>query len=217
MNQLKCISMAILSLFLCSCAAPQNKTQQGAVYGAAAGAAAGAIVGQAIGHDAKGTLEGAAIGAAVGGLAGAGIGHYMDKQEEALRQAMAASEAASISRQGNVLAVTFKGDFLFDIDSAVVHPGAYSDIKRMAKILRDYPQTRIRIEGHTDSTGSEEYNLRLSQRRAEAVKQLLVAEGIDPSRIVTIGYGEARPRATNATKQGRQLNRRVEVFIEPIQ
>lgn len=208
------ILLTVFSL-VTACAAPQTRTQKGAVYGGATGAAVGAVVGQAIGHDTKATLEGAAIGAVIGGLAGAGVGRYMDRQEEALRRAMAASQAASVRRQGDVLAVTFKGDFLFDIDSSVVHPGSYGEIDRLAKVLRDFPETRIRIEGHTDSTGPEAYNMRLSRERAEAVKRLLVARGVSPARMVAIGYGESRPRASNATPYGRQLNRRVEVYIEP--
>jgi len=209
-------AMVVFLYSLSACAPPQTNTQKGAIYGAAAGAAVGAVVGQAIGHDTKGTLEGAAIGAAVGGLAGAGIGRYMDQQEQALRQAMAASQAAMVNRQGNILSVTFKSDFFFDVDSSVVKPGAYRDIDRLAKVLNEFPNTRIRIEGHTDSTGSESYNLRLSQRRAEAIRNLLVARGVSPTRIVTIGYGESMPRASNTTFSGRQLNRRVEVYIEPI-
>ncbi len=215
MRRHKWFFYGVIALFLTACAAPQTRTQKGTVYGTATGAAVGAIIGQAVGHDTKATLEGAAIGAAVGGLAGAGIGHYMDKQEQALRQAMAASEAASIQRQGDILEVTFKSDFLFDVDSSIVKPGGYAEIDRLARILNQYPQTKIRIEGHTDSTGSEEYNLRLSQRRAEAVKQLLVSRGVADYRITTIGYGESRPKASNATPAGRQLNRRVEIYIVP--
>ncbi len=207
---------SVLLFIVTACAPPQTHTQKGAVYGTAAGAAVGAVVGQAIGHDTKATLEGAAIGAAIGGLTGAGIGRYMDQQEQALREAMAASQAASVQRQGNILSVTFRSDFLFDVDSSVVHPGAYAEIDRLARVLQEFPDTRIRIEGHTDNTGSEAYNLRLSQKRAEAIKGLLVARGVSPSRITAIGYGEARPRATNATPYGRQLNRRVEVYIEPV-
>jgi len=205
----------LVPVLLFGCAAPQNKTQKGAVYGAAGGAAVGAAIGQAIGRDTKGTLEGAAIGAAVGGLAGAGIGHYMDRQEQALREAMAYSDAVAVQRQGDVLEATFKSDFLFDVDSSVIKPGAYSEIDRMARVLGDYPATRIRIEGHTDATGSEDYNLRLSQRRADAVKHLLVGRGVAPDRITAIGFGESRPRAGNDTGAGRQFNRRVEIFIEP--
>jgi outer membrane protein OmpA-like peptidoglycan-associated protein len=206
----------LVFMMLSACAAPQTRTQKGGVYGAAGGAAAGAIVGQAIGHDTKGTLEGAAIGAAIGGLAGTGVGYYMDKQEQALRQAVAASEAAAVQRQGEVLSVTLKSDFLFDVDSSVVHPGAYPEIDRLARVFTQYPNTRIRIEGHTDSTGLEEYNLLLSQRRAEAVKQLFVSREVYPDRITTIGYGESRPKAGNDTLYGRQLNRRVEIYVEPM-
>jgi len=214
------ISRMILSVLilpiLFACAPPQNNTQKGAVYGTAIGAAAGAIVGQAIGHDTKATVEGAAIGAAIGGLSGAAIGRYMDKQEEALRAAMASSNAATVSRVQNVLEVTYKGDVLFDFNSSVVKPGAYPEIDRLARILVEYPQTRIRIEGHTDSIGSEEFNLRLSERRAMAIRDLLVAKGVNPHRITVIGYGESRPRASNDTAYGRQLNRRVEIYIEPM-
>ncbi len=207
------ISGLILAM-LSSCAAPQTRTQKGAIYGTTGGAAVGALLGQLAGHSTKSTLEGAAIGAAIGGLGGAGIGHYMDKQEAALRQAMAASQAADIERQGNILSVTVNSDFLFNVNSSVVKPGAYKEIDRLAKVLDQYPATRIRVEGYTDNTGTEEYNLKLSQRRAEAVRQLLIAKGVSPDRITAIGYGESRPRASNATPYGRQLNRRVEIYIE---
>ena len=203
------------TLIMQGCAPPANYTQKGALYGSLGGAAAGAVVGQAIGHDTKATLEGAAIGAAIGALSGAGFGHYMDQQEAALRNVMATSNAASIQRQGDVLKVSYNSDFLFDINSSTVHPGAYADLDRLAQILVQYPATRIRIEGHTDSTGPEAYNMELSRRRAEAVKNLLVSRGVSPERIRTIGYGESMPRAGNDTAYGRQLNRRVEIRIEP--
>ncbi len=197
------------------CTPPETKTGKGAVYGTAGGAAAGAIIGQAVSHDTKGTLIGTAIGAAVGGLAGTGIGRYMDNQEQALRSAMAHSNATSIQRTGDAISVTFKGDVLFPTGSSAIQPGAYVEIDRMAQVLQQYPETRIRIEGHTDSTGSEQTNLELSQRRAEAVKTALISRGIAPERVTALGYGESRPIASNATPEGRQLNRRVEVFIEP--
>jgi len=211
MKKLICIFL-LIAMTAC---ATMDRTQRGGTYGAAGGAAAGAIAGQAIGHDTKATLLGTAIGAAIGGLAGAGAGHYMDKQEQALRQAVAASEAATVQRQGNVLAITLKGDFLFDVDSSVVQPGAYSEIDRLDRVFTQYPNTRIRIEGYTDSTGSEEYNLHLSQRRAEAVKRLLVSRAVYPDRMTAIGFGESRPKAGNDTPYGRQLNRRVEIFLTP--
>jgi outer membrane protein OmpA-like peptidoglycan-associated protein len=211
------VSVFLCLVLLAGCAAPetQTKTQKGAIYGAAGGAAAGAIVGQVISHDTKGTLIGAAIGAAVGGLGGAGVGKMMDDQERDIRKAVASSEAASVSREGNLLAVTFKGDVTFDTNSTVLRPGLQSEINRVAGVLNQYPNTLVRVEGHTDSKGTDPYNMDLSNRRAMAVKNLLVQRGIADSRIEAVGYGETLPVATNDTEAGRQRNRRVEIKIAP--
>lgn len=200
---------------LASCTTPQTKTQKGAVYGSAGGAAAGAIVGQAIGRDTQSTLWGAAIGAAIGGLGGAGVGRMMDNQERDLREALAASNAAAVEREGNLLAVTFKGDVTFDTNSTTLRPGLYSEIDRVANILQQYPDTLIRVEGHTDSVGTEQYNMDLSIRRSYAVRDLMVERGVSSSRIQTIGFGESMPVASNESEAGRQRNRRVEIKIAP--
>jgi outer membrane protein OmpA-like peptidoglycan-associated protein len=134
-----------------------------------------------------------------------------------MREALAASEAAAVRREGDLLAITLKGDVTFDFDSVNVRPGLYNEIDRIAQIMVKYPQTQIVVEGHTDSVGAESYNQRLSERRAEAVKNLLVQRGVDPYRVTTIGYGESRPVATNAEAAGRQLNRRVEIRIKPVE
>ena len=215
MRNFKIAGLLVLVFVLVACAAPQTKTQKGAVYGAAGGAAAGAIIGQVIGGHTESTLWGAAIGAAVGGLGGAGVGKMMDNQERDMRQALAASEAAAIRREGNLLAVTFKGDVTFDTNSTVVKPGLYTEIDRVAGVLNRYPETLIRVEGHTDSVGSEGYNMDLSFRRANSVRDLLVQRGVNISRIETVGFGETKPVATNATEAGRQLNRRVEIKVAP--
>jgi len=211
-----CAGVAVI-LALGGCAQMQTKTGQGAAVGTAAGAAVGAGLGQAIGKNTKATLIGAAIGAAAGGLTGAAVGNYMDKQEQAMRDALAQSEAASVKREMDVLSVTFKGDVSFDVNSATLKPGALDEINRVAGVLNQYPQTTILVAGHTDSTGAEEYNQQLSERRAEAVKNALVGQGVAPARITTVGYGESKPIATNDTPEGRQLNRRVEVRIQPQQ
>lgn len=197
------------------CAAPQTKTQQGGLYGAAGGAVAGAVIGQVIGRDTQGTLIGTAIGAAVGGVGGAAVGRMMDNQEKDMRDVLADSDAAAVSREGDLLAVTFKGDVTFDTNSAVVRPGLYSEINRVADVLKQYPETVIRAEGHTDSVGAEEYNMDLSFRRANAVYALLTQRGIADNRIEVVGYGESTPVATNNTEAGRQMNRRVELKIAP--
>ena len=215
MRNFKIAGLLVLVFVLVACAAPQTKTQKGGLYGAAGGAAAGAIIGQVIGGHTESTLWGAAIGAAVGGLGGAGVGKMMDNQEREMREALAASEAAAIRREGNLLAVTFKGDVTFDTNSTVVKPGLYTEIDRVAGVLSRYPETLIRVEGHTDSVGSEEYNMDLSFRRANSVRDLLVQRGINIRRIETVGFGETKPVATNATEAGRQLNRRVEIKVAP--
>jgi outer membrane protein OmpA-like peptidoglycan-associated protein len=202
---------------LVGCATTATKAEKGAGYGAAGGAAVGAVLGQVIGKNTESTVLGAAAGAVVGAAAGGGIGHMMDKQEAEMREALAASEAAAVRREGDLLAITLKGDVTFDFDSVAVRPGLHSEIDRIAQIMVKYPQTEIMVEGHTDSVGAESYNQRLSERRAEAVKSLLVQQGVDPYRVTTFGYGESRPVATNAEEAGRQLNRRVEIRIKPVE
>jgi outer membrane protein OmpA-like peptidoglycan-associated protein len=203
------IGIVILSLMACANA---TTGQKGAAIGAGVGAAAGAGLGQAIGGNTKGTLIGAGIGAALGGLAGWQIGEYMDRQEAELQQAFANSEAAAISREQDVLTATFKGDVFFDFDSAILKPGAYSEIDRTAGVLNRYPQTTILVAGHTDSKGSETYNQQLSERRAQAVRDALVNRGVDPRRLRVIGFGESQPISSSDA-----ANRRVELRIEPIQ
>jgi outer membrane protein OmpA-like peptidoglycan-associated protein len=207
--------LALCMLMATGCAQPMSKTQQGAVYGTGIGAVAGAGLGQAIGGDTKGTLLGAGIGAVVGGLAGAGIGRYMENQEAALQQQFAASDSASIRRDADVLAVTFKSDMLFDTGSTALKPGAYQEINRVSQVLIKYPETRITVAGHTDGDGSEAMNQDLSVRRAENVRNALVAQGVSAARISTLGFGETQPVADNNTAAGKQLNRRVVITIVP--
>ncbi len=214
MLMVKRVSILFLAaVTLWGCAAPQNKTQQGAMYGAGIGAAVGAGLGQVIGGDTESTLIGAGIGAALGGVAGGSIGRYMDNQEAALQQQFAASDAANVRRDMNVLAVTFKSDVLFDVNSAALKPGAYTEINRVAQVLVQYPQTDIQIAGHTDSSGSETYNQTLSERRAMSVQNALTGQGVASMRMRTLGFGEVQPIADNSTEAGRQLNRRVIVTI----
>lgn len=200
-----------LTLSLTSCAM-DTKQKQGTAVGAGVGAAAGALLGQAIGRSTEATLLGAGIGAAVGGVAGNQIGKYMDMQEQDLRSAIGYSEAASIRREQDVLTATFKSEAFFDSNSSMLKPGAYTEIDRVAGVLNKYPQTTIQVAGHTDSRGSEQYNLELSQRRADSVKNALVQRGVDPMRIQTYGYGESQPISSSDA-----INRRVEIIIIPNQ
>ena len=207
----------ILSMCALGCATPQNKKEKGTRIGVIGGAIAGALLGQAIGGDTAGTLIGAGVGAAAGGAIGRTVGSNMDKQEEAMRQQLAAVEAANIQRNADMLAVTFKADALFDVDSAALKAGSIDEIQRVSTVLNQYPQTSIIVSGHTDSTGSEDHNLTLSERRANSVKNALAGQGVSLSRITTIGYGQATPIADNKTEAGRQLNRRVIITIKPQQ
>ena len=193
-----------LAAMLTACASNQ---QTGTGVGAATGAGVGAVLGQAIGKNTKGTLIGAGIGAVVGGIAGNLIGAYMDKQEQELRQI----EAASVQRNQDALTATFTSDFLFDLNSATLKPDANSELDRVANVLNSYPQTTIRVEGHTDTSGSVEYNQALSERRAQTVKNALVQRGVDARRIDAIGYGKSQPISANDA-----VNRRVVITINPI-
>jgi outer membrane protein OmpA-like peptidoglycan-associated protein len=210
----KTISIFVAGIFmmtLLSCAGA-TRQQKGTATGAAIGGVIGAGLGQAIGRDTKGTLIGAGIGAALGGIAGNQIAAYMDRQEQELRGAMAESDAVNIQRTQDVLSATFKGDIFFGTNSSTLKPGAYSEIDRISNVLNNYPQTTIRVEGHTDSTGPADYNQRLSEKRAETVKNALVQRAVDSRRINAVGYGESQPISSdNAT------NRRVSIVIVPIQ
>jgi outer membrane protein OmpA-like peptidoglycan-associated protein len=205
------MAIMAIALMIVSCAGTtqtERKTKEGVLVGAGLGA----ILGQVIGGDTEGTLIGAGIGAAIGGLAGSQVGAYMDRQEQALRSAVAASEAASIQRSQNVLTATFKSNTFFAYDSSTLKAGAYTELDRVARVLRDFPQTRIRVEGHTDATGSAEYNMKLSERRAQAVGNALTQRGVDPVRMETMGFGESQPVSSSDAD-----NRRVNIVIIPIQ
>jgi outer membrane protein OmpA-like peptidoglycan-associated protein len=211
MKQLIRFTVIVAIAAMLTACAGATRQETGTGIGAATGAGLGAILGQAIGHNTKSTLIGAGIGAVLGGVAGNQIGAYMDRQEQDLRYAIGQSEAASIRREQDVLTATFKSDVFFDFNSAQLKPGAYTELNRVATVLNNYPQTTILVEGHTDSKGSEQYNMQLSQQRAMAVKNALVQRGVDPGRIDAIGYGESEPISSSDA-----MNRRVNIIINPI-
>ncbi len=214
------ISAAVLLLASCATTTPQNKTQQGGMAGAAIGAIAGSIIGYQGDHS-GGALRGALAGAAIGGALGAGVGNYMDKQQAEFERQLAAerrSHQIEVERLRNEnLKITMNSEVSFDLNSAEINPPFRTTLDKVADILNRYPRTTIRILGYTDSTGSEEYNLHLSSRRAQSVAWYLQDRNVAPSRIRTEGRGESNPRASNATAAGRQLNRRVEILITPDQ
>ncbi len=182
-----------------------DKATQGAIAGALLGAAAGAAA------DGNKRGRGALIGAAVGGLAGGLIGRTLDKQA----QEIDAIPDAEVEREPDRIFVAFPADVLFDVDSRALQPGAFGRLDRLADSLLRHPDTEAIIRGHTDSSGSRDYNLRLSEDRADAVRRYLIAEGIPRSRVKAIGFGDAMPLVSNDTAAGRQQNRRVEIEIRP--
>lgn len=183
-----------------------NKKEKGAVIGATAGA----VIGGVIGHQAGNTAVGAILGAAIGGAAGAVIGNYMDKQAAEIEKDI---EGAHVERVGEGIKITFKSGILFDVDKSDLKFAARTDIQKLSAILNKYPDTEILIEGHTDSDGTTEHNRELSIRRAQAVATDMTNHQVMATRFTVMGYGEDQPVADNATTDGKQLNRRVEIAI----
>lgn len=181
-------------------------TQKGAAVGVAAGTAAGAIIGRASGN----TAAGAVVGAAVGGTAGAIIGNQMDKQAEEIREEL---PDVNVERVGEGIIVEFTNDILFGFDSSVLTDQAMENLDKLVIILNKYPDTDIEILGHTDSSGSNEYNQALSERRAASVATYLANQAIAAERLAIIGFGEEQPKYSNETAEGRTQNRRVEFAI----
>lgn len=205
----------VLALCLSGCAmeAAQTNTGKGTMWGAGIGAAVGAGLGQVIGGDTKSTLIGAGLGAALGAGAGRAWGKSLDEQEAQLREQFAASETVQIERQDDELSLTFKADTMFDSGVSVVKAEARNEISQVATVLNKYPESIIIVRGHTDSVGSETSNQTLSEKRAQAVKTILVGQSVSAERILTMGYGETEPVLGNDTEEGRKANRRVEISI----
>lgn len=195
---------SISTTTLTSCNA--SRTVKGGAIGAGAGGAVGAVIGKAAGN----TAVGAIIGAAVGGTAGALIGRKMDKQAEELRNDL---EGAEIERVGEGIKITFDSGLMFATNSSSLNQKTKDNLSDLATTLKKYEDTNILIEGHTDSTGADEYNQTLSEKRANAVSGYLMSLGVAGQRLSTVGYGEGQPVAENETAEGRQKNRRVEVAI----
>ena len=195
-----------------------SKTGKGALLGGLIGAGAGAAIGHQTGDTGKGALIGGLAGAAAGGL----IGYALQKQEDQLKQIEAESYrrdqeiqdmAVRRNAETQALVVTLAGDFLFDTDSATLKPGSYDKLNKIAGVLNSDTSTSIMVKGHTDSRGSEAYNMELSKRRAESVKNALVQAGTNPARITTLGYGESQPLVGENTSAAWQQNRRVELDV----
>ncbi len=185
----------------------KQKTRQGAAIGAAGGAVAGLLI--------DGGWQGALIGAGIGALAGGAVGNYQDKQEKKLRQQMAGT-GVEVVRKGDNITLDMPGNVTFAFDSAELNPQFNEVLAKVAQTLVEYDQTVIQIAGHTDSTGTQAYNMKLSEQRAASVKNYLAGHGVPGQRMHTIGAGPNHPIADNSTEAGRAENRRVEITIVPV-
>ncbi len=192
----------------------ESKTSK-ATSGAAVGAVAGAVIGATTsskGDRKKGVLTGAAAGAAIG----AGVGYYMDKQEAALREKLVGT-GVQVVREGDNIRLVMPGNITFASASSQIRSGFDPVIESVSLVLKEYKDTGIRVAGHTDSTGSLDFNQLLSEQRASSVKMKLIDYGVASARVTAVGYGPRYPVASNETAAGRQANRRVELTLEPVQ
>ncbi|BDG10183.1 OmpA family protein [Anaeromyxobacter paludicola] len=189
----------LVTFSLTACATAGKRTAIGAGGGAAAGAGIGALLGG---------WKGAAIGAGVGALTGGSVGLYLDKQAKELE------EVAETKRTENGVLVNMKSEILFDTGSAILKPAAIAQLEKVGDILAKYSDDRVQVVGHTDNTGKASTNEQLSERRAQAVKEVLVGRGVQPAQITALGRGQTQPIADNGSAAGRAKNRRVELHID---
>lgn len=201
------IGAASLSI-ISGCSSTNNNTGTAT----AVGAVLGAVLGKATGdHDKSRYVWGAAVGAIAGNV----VGRYMDQQERELQEKLANS-GVQVTREGNEIHLYMPGNITFETGSAAIQSQFNVVLEDVAAVLNEYPKTILRIEGHTDDVGSAQYNQQLSESRALSVKHYLIGELVDARRITTVGMGEFEPIAANNNEENRQLNRRVELKIQPL-
>jgi outer membrane protein OmpA-like peptidoglycan-associated protein len=207
----------LLTITGCTTLDPYTREEKtsNAAKGAAIGAAAGAVAGLITGDDSKERKKRALILAGVGAIGGAGVGVYMDNQELKLRKQLEGT-GVSITRMGDNITLNMPGNITFPLDGAEINSGFYEILDSVALVLNEFNQTLVEVAGHTDSTGSDDYNQSLSERRAGSVATYLVSREVMDERLITLGVGEEYPVASNQTPEGRQLNRRVEINIVPL-
>jgi outer membrane protein OmpA-like peptidoglycan-associated protein len=193
---------------------PMTNMETGAMVGAIGGAVVGAVAYK------KNRTKGAIIGAVGGGLAGGAVGAYMDSQKKDLEKNLAKEiKAGQVQVQklpNDVVRITMTNQTAFDVNSTEIKPGFNSTMDKVADVVIRYGKTTLTIVGHTDNSGSADYNQKLSEGRALSVARYLESKDVNPVRIATSGKGEMMPVASNATESGRQANRRVEIYVEPV-
>lgn len=203
------------AVFLAGCTTDPYTGQQ-KVSNTAGGAALGALAGAGIGMLAGGNdRRNALIGAGVGALAGGAIGSYMDQQESELRGYLQGT-GVSVTRNGDQIILNMPSNITFATDQDQVIPAFYQTLNAVALVVNKYNRTLVDVNGHTDSTGSLNHNMALSQRRATSVGSYLVNQGVDGRRLAMNGMGPNQPIASNSTPAGRAENRRVEIYLSPV-
>ena len=207
----------VFTLGACTTINPYTGEQQTSkvVKGAGIGAAAGAVVGLISGDNGRERRKRALIGAGLGAIAGGSVGYYMDVQEAKLRQKLAGT-GVSVTRDGDNIILNMPSHITFGVDSADISSNFYQVLDSVTIVVDEYDKTLIEVMGHTDSTGSDQHNQQLSERRARSVTDYLASREINPGRLQDYGYGEGYPVASNDTEQGRAQNRRVEIALVPI-
>lgn len=209
-------SIVALLAFTAACTTTDPFTGEQRISNTAGGAGIGAVAGAALGTLAGGDdRRNALIGAGIGALAGGGIGAYMDQQQAELR-AQLQGTGVSVTRVGNNIILNMPSNITFATDQDAINAGFFPTLNSVVLVLKKFNQTLIDVYGHTDSTGADDYNLGLSQRRAKSVADYLAGNGVNPTRFAVQGFGETRPVADNGTEAGRALNRRVEIQLVPI-
>src|SRR5690606_36420639 len=206
-----------IALPACTTVNPYTREEEtaSATTGAVIGAVAGAVVGAAAGDDSRDRRRRALLGAGVGALAGGSVGYYMDVQEAKLRQQLEGT-GVSVTRDGDNIILNMPGNITFQTNSSNLNTSFHEVLNSVTLVLKEYEKTLIEVAGHTDSTGAAAYNHGLSEQRAYSVGKYLIGQGISQSRVLTIGYGETRPVASNDTPAGRAQNRRVELTLIPV-
>lgn len=212
------IALLIAGTFLASCTTdPFTGEQQisRTAGGAALGAGAGALAGLAVGGSRNAQRNAVLIGAGLGALTGGAIGATMDRNEADLRRQLQGT-GVSVTRNGDQIILNMPSDITFGTDQDAIKSDFFPVLNSVALVLQRYRQTVVDILGHTDSTGSAQHNMALSERRAQSVANYLAAQGVDSRRFIVTGFGLTRPIASNATPEGRAQNRRVEIQLSPL-
>jgi outer membrane protein OmpA-like peptidoglycan-associated protein len=210
--------MAVVALSACTTTDPKtgmvvrDNTKTNALIGAAVGAGLGYATNTS---NSKEGRKNAIIGAGIGAIGGAAIGQYMDKQQAALREKLAGT-GVTVTRNGDTLVLNMPSNVTFPVNGDTIDPSFYPVLADVSKVLVDYPSTYIDVTGHTDATGSDSYNMALSQRRANATAAYLVDHSVASQRLYVAGEGKTKPIATNETEEGRAKNRRVEITLRPV-